>query len=78
MKDQKMKIVRGRIPLAGVYNFEMNVPVDMTDKEVIKKLEIHYNASSTNKKLYPVMQTGAGVNYPLSFAVVDGSEEIKS
>lgn len=72
MKD--MKTVTGRIPLAGVYNFEMNVPVDMTDSEVFEKLERHYNSNNENTKLYPVMQTGAGVKYPLSFAVVDSEE----
>ena len=70
-----MKTVKGRIPLAGVYNFSLTVPDDWTDKQVFEKLESDFNNSASNTKLYSVMQTGAGVNYPLSFATVDKVEK---
>ena len=66
-----MKTVKGRIPLAGIYNFNVSVPDDWTNKEVFAKLEKDFNESASNTKLYSVMQTGAGINYPLNFAVVD-------
>ena len=66
-----MKTVRGRIPLAGFYEFNISVPDEWTSKQVFEKLENDFNNSASNTKLYSIMQTGAGVNYPLSFAVVD-------
>ena len=65
-----MKVVTGRIPLAGVYHFNMSVPDDWTDKQIFKKLEDDFNNLTQNTKLLAVMQSGDGVNYPLSFAVV--------
>ena len=66
-----MKTVKGRIPLAGVYHFNMAVPDDMTDREVFAKLAKDFDSSSRNTKLLPAMLTGTIVNFPLSFAVVD-------
>ena len=66
-----MKTVKGRIPLAGIYNFNIVVPDDWDDKQVFKKVEDDFNNSSRNTNLYASMQSGAGVNYPLSFAVID-------
>ncbi len=66
-----MRTVKGRIPLAGVYHFNIVVPDDMTDKEVFAKLAKDFNSSSRNTKLLPTMMTGTIVNFPLTFATVD-------
>lgn len=66
-----MKTVRGRIPLAGFYSFNITVNDDMTEKEIFKKLEDDFNASSSNTNLYAAMMTGTIANFPLSFAVID-------
>ena len=66
-----MKTVKGRMPLAGVYDFNIVVPDEWTDKQVFEKLEGDFNNTAVKTKLYAKMQTGAGINYPLSFAVID-------
>jgi len=65
-----MKEFKVEIPMAGVYSYRGLFPDDTTEREAIAIVIAQYNDGRGNTKLYQKMLSGAGVEFPLTFAKV--------